>query len=42
MRALALPAPGRSGAEHLAAGAQRILSSLRELTPDLIDELESP
>jgi HAD superfamily hydrolase (TIGR01509 family) len=42
MRALALPAPGRTGEEHLAAGAQRVLSSLRELTPELIDELDAP
>lgn len=42
MRALALPAPGHSGDEHCAAGALRCLSSLRELTPDLLDELDHP
>ena len=42
MRSLALPAPSQSGAEHLAAGALRCLSSLRELTPDLLDELDRP
>jgi HAD superfamily hydrolase (TIGR01509 family) len=42
MRALALPPPGHSGAEHLAAGALAVLSSLRELTPDRLDELQSP
>jgi beta-phosphoglucomutase-like phosphatase (HAD superfamily) len=40
MRSLALPAPGWSGAEHLQAGALRVLSSMRELTPELIDELD--
>jgi HAD superfamily hydrolase (TIGR01509 family) len=42
MRVLALPAPGHSGAEHVAAGALAVLGSMRELTSDRLDELESP
>src|SRR5262249_48056575 len=42
MRALALPPPGHSGDRHLAAGALRCLATLRELTPELLDQLEVP
>jgi HAD superfamily hydrolase (TIGR01509 family) len=42
MAALALPGPGHDGRAHLQAGALRCLASLRELTPELLDEIELP
>ncbi len=42
MAALALPGPGQDGRAHRDAGALRCLASLRELTPELLDELELP
>jgi HAD superfamily hydrolase (TIGR01509 family) len=42
MAALALPGPGHDGSAHRAAGALASLSSLRELTPELLDSLGTP
>ena len=42
MAAIALPGPGQDGRAHREAGALRCLSSLQELTPELLDELALP
>ena len=42
MAVLALPGPGHDGSAHRAAGALATLSSLRELTPELLDSLGTP
>jgi HAD superfamily hydrolase (TIGR01509 family) len=42
MAALALPGPGHDGSAHRLAGALRSLTSLRELTPELLDSLGTP
>jgi beta-phosphoglucomutase-like phosphatase (HAD superfamily) len=42
MAVLALPGPGHDGSAHRAAGALASLSSLRELTPELLDSLGTP